>query len=322
MSPKSTTPRWLLLAHQLPSEPSKLRVRAWRRLQGVGSVLIKNSVYALPNDAEAREHFEWIRGEVISHGGEAVVFSADSVDSMADDELEAAFVEARRSDWAALEERATNFLESSSDRTEQDADELAKELKALRERASQIDRIDFFGAPGKHAALDAIDLVARAREDDEASEAVTEPAQVHRADYQGRQWLTRPRPGVDRMASAWLIRRFIDPDATFSFADRIPPRGDAVPFDMYGVRFGHHGESCTFETLLSSFGLDEAALSRIGRIVHELDLHLERQRETESPTISRLIHGLRSVYSNDDELLDQGIVLFETLYRSFRDETA
>lgn len=122
------------------------------------------------------------------------------------------------------------------------------------------------------------------------------------------------------MASAWLIRRFIDPDAEFLFAERIPPKDDLVPFDMFGVEFGHHGDHCAFETLLWSFDLREAALQRMGRIVHDLDLRSESATDSETSTVGRIVDGLREAVGEDSTLLDHGIMVFEALYRSFRNE--
>lgn len=312
--------RWLLLVHQLPSEPSKLRVKTWRRLQSVGAVLVKSSVYVLPSSGESREHFEWIRGEIVAQGGEAMVFAADTVDGVSTDELIDVFTTARRGDWDDLGERATATIERHRRASEGPGrSQLERDLRGLRDRVAQIDRIDFFGAPGRHEAVQAIEALAEVA--GRTSSLAPAPGEsLARADYRARRWLTRPRPGVDRMASAWLIRRFVDPEAQFELAERIPADEDLVPFDMFGVRFGHHGESCTFETLLSSFGLDEAPLQRMAAIVHALDLHSE-PTEPETSTIGRLVDGLRRTTPEDDLLLERGTVLFEALYHSFRSES-
>lgn len=321
---EATNPRWLLLAHQLPSQPSRLRVKVWRRLQGVGAVLIRNSVYALPNSSEGREHFEWIRAEIVAQGGEATVFAAGTLDEPAEDELREAFVTARRSDWDDLRQRAAALHESlrtAGDDEDGSAEQLEREVAALRSRVAQIDRIDYFRAPGRPEALEAIERAARAARRTPSQARSPEGARRPH-DYRGRRWLTRPRPGVDRMASAWLIRRFIDGDAEFTFGERIPRDEDVVPFDMFGVELGHHGERCTFETLLSCFALEEPALMRIARIVHDLDLHAEPPAEPEAATIARLVEGLRAATPEDALLLDRGMVVFEALYRSFHGESA
>jgi hypothetical protein len=153
------------------------------------------------------------------------------------------------------------------------------------------------------------------------------------ASFQGRVWITRPRPGVDRMASAWLIRHFIDRQARFGFAaDRESVPDDGVPFDMFGVEFSHQGDGCTFETLCSVFGIHlraardggqvaGPALSRIAGIVHDLDLKDGRFGAPECSTVGAMIEGLQLAYQDDEALLEQGMTLFDSLYRSFEQST-
>ena len=138
------------------------------------------------------------------------------------------------------------------------------------------------------------------------------------ADYHARVWVTRPRPGVDRMASAWLIRRFIDAQARFAFAvDRNALPHDSVPFDMFGVEFSHQDDNCTFETLCSLFSIQDAAVGRVAAIVHDLDLKDERFGAPEAPTVAAVVGGLQLATSDDDTLLAEGMKLFDSLFRSF-----
>jgi hypothetical protein len=320
-------PRWLLLVHQLPAEPSNLRVKVWRRLQAVGAVAIKNSVYVLPHSSETREDLEWIRGEIVAEGGEASLFAADAIDDLTDDEVIDAFAAARRSDW----ERLRREIEELGDRPrapspDGTAAELpreplwARQFHQLRNRAAQIDRIDYFRAPGREDALAALEGIGATG----AAPAPEPPRSRKRraaGELAGRRWLTRPRPGVDRMASAWLIRRFIDPRAEFEFAERLPADGEPVPFDMFGVEFGHHGERCTFETLVARFELSEPAIDRIARLVHDLDLRREPGLDADTATVGRLVEGLREATDEDDRLLERGMGLFEALYLAYRRES-
>lgn len=321
MSQGRDLPRWLLLVHQLAAQPSSLRVKVWRRLQSVGAVQVKKSVYVLPNSSETQEDFEWIRTEIVGQGGEAFVFAADAVDDRTTDEVVEAFLSARLSDWERLRQRADDLHRRSCSEAPdpEESRELARELTTLRNRAAQIDKIDYFQSTGRAEAIEAIDRMdSRLKSKPDDSSQL--PARSSVADFAGRTWVTRPHPGVDRMASAWLIRRFIDSSARFTFAQEVPSDGGLVAFDMFGVEFGHHGERCTFETLLQSFGLQGAALQRIGRIVHDLDLRSESPTDAETATIKRLVGGLRASIPDDSHLLDQGIVLFEALYRSFESE--
>jgi hypothetical protein len=147
--------------------------------------------------------------------------------------------------------------------------------------------------------------------------ANTETARVTLAvkDYKHKVWVTRPRPGVDRMASAWLIRRSVDAKAAFAF--RAKPRGSEVPFDMYTGDFGHQGELCTFETLAARFAVRDPAVTQIGQIVHDLDMKEARYNRPEGPAVGRLVEGLRQMYKDDLALLEHGIEMFEALARSF-----
>ena len=310
--------RWLILVHQLPSRPSNLRVRTWRRLQQLGAVAVKQAVYVLPDSPGAREDFEWLKGEIQAEGGEATVFVADSVDAWSEDELVEEF---RRSRQEAYQELSRN-IEKTIKRTDAKSNRRARPsagrraLDTFRQRFSAIESIDFFGSAGRDrvAAL-LTELEARASKSSAAKEPKVDP-EGHRA-YRGRLWVTRPRPGVDRMASAWLIRRFIDPDARFAFvADpRAAPR-DSIPYDMFGVELTHRGNQCTFERLCSVFGIDDGAIERIAAIVHDLDLKDGRFGAPEGPAIAMVIDGLQLAHADDDALLAQGMALFEALYRS------
>lgn len=313
-------PRWLLLAHQLPTRPSNARVKTWRRLQQIGAVPVRNSVYVLPNNEQCREDFEWLRAEIAALGGEATVFAADALDHGGGDEIAAAFQRARQAEYRELKreaERLTASAERQRPTTATGRDRVGRAVRNLREHLSEVERIDFFGAPGRQEvatsirALDRVIADGRPKGDVKPGPA---PA-LSVTDYQHRRWVTRPRPGVDRMASAWLIRRYIDPRATFAFVDK-PAKTD-VAFDMYVGQFGHDGPLCTFEVLAQRFGLVGLAITRIGHIVHDLDLKETRYASPEAPTVGRMVEGLRRVHATDDRLLRQGAAMFETLSRSF-----
>src|SRR5688572_22140702 len=269
--------RWLLFIHQLPSHPSNLRVTTWRRLQHIGAIPLKQAVYALPDTPDAREDFEWLKTEVKASGGDATVFAADNVDAWSDDELVEEFRRTRQETYDELArdveqalKRATTSRRPKGTR----APALRRLLDIFQERLAAAEKIDFFGSAGRDRVLTVLrqleDRVTGSRRPPGQAET---DASGRMASFQGRLWFTRPRPGVDRMASAWLIQHFIDRQARFGFSadrDSVPEHG--VPFDMFGVEFSHQGEGCTFETLCSVFHLDGPALSRIAAIVHDLDL--------------------------------------------------
>jgi hypothetical protein len=311
--------RWLLLVHQLPSQPSNLRVRTWRRLQQLGAVAVKQAVYALPDSPGAREDFEWLKSEILAEGGEASVFAADSVDAWSEDELVEEFRRSRQEAYQELSRDIEKFLKKTEGKSPRRARPSAgrRALDAFRQRFSIIESVDFFGSAGrdKVAAL-LTELEARTARSGGANESKPDPS-GHRT-YKGRLWVTRPRPGVDRMASAWLIRRFIDKEARFGFvADPKASPRDSIPYDMFGVEFTHRGNQCTFETLLGVFGIDDPAVERMAAIVHDLDLKDGHFAPPEGPAIAMVIEGLQLGLTEDDALLAEGLMLFEALYRSF-----
>lgn len=321
--PHPGTRRWLLFVHQLPASPSNLRVRTWRRLQQLGAVPVKQAVYALPDTPPAREDFEWLKTEVTSAGGDASVFAADHIDTFSDDALVEEFRRARQEAYGTLAREIERMLARvSAKRRPRGArgPAVPRLVEAFRGRLAALERIDFFGsAGGDRVASLVAQLEGRLRPSRQTPGLATTSNATDLTSYRRRSWVTRPRPGVDRMGSAWLIRRFIDAEARFAFAvDRESlPAADAIPFDMFGVDFSHRGEDCTFETLCNVFGITDPAVARIAQIVHDLDLKDGRFGAPDAGTVGTLIEGLQLTTAEDDLLLERGITLFESLYRAF-----
>jgi hypothetical protein len=315
-----TTHQWLLLVHQLPAKPSNLRVRTWRRLQQIGAVAVKQAVYALPDSPSAREDFEWLKTEIETGGGEASVFVADTVNTWSSDELVQEFRRARESDYGALA-RAIEIALKAARRTRaprRSRRAAARIVDNFRQRLGAIEAIDFFGSAGRDRVATLVSDLQRTLAGEMPDErGATSPDASRRDSFRRRMWVTRPRPGIDRMASAWLIRRFIDPEARFSFVDQPPATGDAVPFDMFGVEFTHRGEWCTFEMLVHTFAISDSAVERLAAIVHDLDLKDAKFGAAEAGTVGALVEGLQAQHSDDHVLLDSGITMFEALYRAF-----
>jgi hypothetical protein len=314
---------WLLFVHQLPPTPSNLRVQTWRRLQQFGAIPRKQSVYVLPDTPATREDLEWLTTEVKAAGGDAEVFIATTADRWANDALVEEFRRARQDAYASLSseiERALQRFGSKRRGRGKRAPSAHRLRDGFRQRLSAIERSDFFGSAGRDRA---VQLLAELESRTDARVGRQEltggtPSPAKRDDYKGRLWVTRPRPGVDRMSSAWLIRRFIDPHSRFGFAeDRATVPDGAVPFDMFGVDFSHHGDGCTFETLCRVFAIEDEAVTRIAAIVHDLDLKDDRFSPPEAATVDAMIEGLQLANSDDDRLLSEGMTLFESLYRSF-----
>jgi hypothetical protein len=312
-------PRWLLLVHQLPATPSNLRVRTWRRLQQLGAIAVKQAVYVLPDSPAAREDFEWLKTEIEASGGQATLFAADTVETWSSDELVQEFRRAREHDYATLSRALEGSVAAARRkraprRSRQSA---LRIVETFRQRLAAIEAIDFFVSAGRDRAATLIGELHQALAGEPGADVKSSSDQRTRGAYAARTWVTRPRPGIDRMGSAWLIKRFIDPDARFGFVDQPPASGNAIAFDMFGVEFTHHAEWCTFETLVNRFGMTDAAVSRLAGIVHDLDLKDGRFGAPEAAAVGAMVDGLQALYPDDHTLLDQGMTMFEALYRSF-----
>ena len=315
--------RWLLLIHQIPPKPDYLRVKIGRRLQRVGAVPVKNSVYVLPDSEQAYEDFQWIRTEILGAGGDASICRAEFVDGLTSDQIRRAFRDARDADYAELA-TAARELRDSLGRVDRDpsrgrAPRPDEELARLRKRLTTVAALDFFDAPGRGPAEDAL----------HAAEAAVRPGQnVDGAagesgggQYRGRTWVTRAGVFVDRIASAWLIRRFIDPEATFRFvSDAARAAPGEVRFDMFEAEFTHEGDRCTFETLLRRFALADPALQALGEVVHDIDLKDEKFERDDAVGIERVLSGIVAAYPDDAGRLERGGQLFDELYALFSRE--
>jgi hypothetical protein len=315
----ATTTAWLLLVYQLPTKRSPARVKVWRRLQRIGAVFVKNSAWVMPESDEAREDFEWLKAEIAASGGEAMVLLAHAPQAATQDELVAAFRTARTRDFDAIRKEASRLLERWTKRgaARSAGRALPQALRRLRERLRELEAIDHFGSPARDEAKQLVAQLERHARRGQPMKTTTETAQdtLQIKRYKHKVWVTRPRPGVDRMASAWLIRRAIDSKAAFTF--RAKPRDTEIPFDMYTGDFGHHGELCTFETIAARFAVRDPAVMQIGQIVHDLDIKEARYNRPEAPAIGRLVEGLRQMHNDDAVLLEHGIEMFEALARSF-----
>ena len=320
-SRRHRAPEWLLLVYQLPAKPSNIRVRTWRRLLQVGAVGVKNSAYVLPNTPQTKEDFEWIKAEIVALKGQANVFLADHLDAATQEEIADAFRSARQSDFQKIHREAKKILSAINRHSAATPvrRKLERNTSKLRERLNNILAIDFFHAPGHDEAIAFLEEAEALLEGPAATAKAISKAgeKLMIEEFRSRTWVTRPRPGIDRMSSAWLIRRFIDPEAEFAFAEKPDGVPGAVPFDMFGVLLSHEGNSCTFETLLRRFAISGRALARIAQIVHNLDLKDERFEMPEAVAVGRLIEGLRQIHADDHKLLEQGMEIFEALYRSF-----
>lgn len=302
----------LLLIVSLPPNPSSLRVRVWRRLRALGAVALKRTVYLLPDTPDHYEQLQWLAQEIQRQSGDATLVRVEQIENMTTADVVGLFHEARNPDYRELADRYRKLLQGL-DRKSPNPQRLQDALAQAQKHYEKVRELDFFDAPGRAE-------VERLRE---VMEMRTRPSEEPRRrpskaldlrELRRRQWVTRPRPHVDRIASAWLIKRFVDPDATFIFAEPRDFPADAIPFDAPGVELGHDGADCTFETLLKRSGLRDRRLTRIAQIVHEADLRDGKFPRDEARGIDLAIRGFLAANADDHQVLAHGFALFEGLY--------
>jgi hypothetical protein len=299
---------WLLLVFTLPTAKASARVGVWRKLKRYGALALPASGYVLPNSSMNQERFEWLATSIRSSKGQAAVAHVRSFDDLKDDQIERMFNETRTLEYRGIEGELKQ-LTALRARGKGEAD-----VARLKKRLQQIVEIDFFGCPIRARIDEALRVVETSGEKDERR-----IAKHNRKDYLGRTWITRPRPGIDRVASAWLILRYIDSQAKFAF-DKDPRRHpDAIPFDMFNAGgFGHVGNDCTFETLIKSFSLGDSRLQLVAQAIHDADLADDRFGREEALGIDRILDGWNKNGKSNDEVLRKGMEMIEGLYNGIR----
>lgn len=336
------TPRlqWLLLLYQLPTHPSNLRVKVWRKLQKLGAVNVKSAAYVLPYNEMTEEDFQWLCQEIIDGGGDATIFIAYGLSVKEEEEIVRLFQEMRAKDYESFLSECQQKVEQIEEliqRNDHEAwEKYETEGQRLQSRLAEIEAIDFFNAPQKAEALAILKLFSDTLQKAKGVSAVTPPSdlpQLARSEYKDKIWVTRAGMHIDRLASAWLIRRFVDANARFDFVTASPTQskefvsdgglppstGEKIPFDMYGAFFGHHGEDCTFETLLKHFGLtDDTALNELAQLIHDIDLKDDKFGRRAATGIDFVVRSLRQRWEDDQTLLEKGLDLFDALYDQLR----
>jgi hypothetical protein len=322
-TPRTLALGWLLLIHQLPAQPAYLRVKIWRRLQGIGAVAVKNAVHALPMNEETQEDFEWLLREILEGGGEAFVCEARLINGLSDEEVRALFDRARDADYAEIVKEARTLAKSLRPNAKAAAiAECRVQVAKLRKRLADVVAIDFFGAIGRETAEELLQSLEARLTGDEAvpQKAKVETGASALATFRGRTWVTRQGVYVDRIASAWLIRRFIDPEARFKFVagKGYRPGEGELRFDMFEAEFTHEGDKCTFEVLLERAALKESALRAIAEIIHDIDLKDDKFGRTEVAGIRTLIEGIAVAAKDDADRIARGTEVFNNLYEYFK----
>jgi hypothetical protein len=303
----------LLLLFGLPPTPSSLRVRVWRRLRSLGAVALKRSAYLLPDTAERYEDFQWLAQEIQRDGGDATLIRVQQIENVSPGDVLRLFHEPRDQDYRQLAVRYRKVLQRLDTKSDKARARVGDELARLSRDHQRIRDIDFFDAPGGAEVRRVEEAIAMRTRRPESPRAQERPS-LDLTKLRGRRWVTRPRPHIDRLASAWLIKRFIDAEAVFVFAPPEEFPSDAIPFDAPGVELSHQGEDCTFETLVKRARLRDRRLARLAELVHEADLRDGKYPNDEARGIDVAIRALLAASSDDHQVLAQGMALFEGLY--------
>ena len=311
--------KWLLLIHQIPPKPNALRVKIWRRLQQIGAVAIKQSVYAMPMTVQSREDFNWTLREIIDGGGDGSMAEAIFVEGLSDEQIIASFQNARKTDYEKIINEANNLLSdwSSDEGGEKDFSvKGSSQIARLKSRLDETISIDFFHTPERGTAeilLEELNSLASGKR------VILGNKTEDFKNLKGKTWVTRGNLFVDRMACGWLIRRFIDEKAIFKFIDdtRHSTGSNELRFDMFDGEYTHEGDKCTFEVMVERFRLQDKALDFMAEIVHDIDLKNAKYGRNETDGFKALLTGLVSAQPEDNLRMIEGFALFENLYAYF-----
>lgn len=311
--------RWLLLIHQLPPNPAYFRVKTWRQLQGLGAVALKNSIYVLPANDEALEDFQWMLRQIQAGGGEASLVHAEFVEGFSDEEVRGLFKAARDADYEKLTQEVQAQVGTLPPTLEDGSrGEAEGHLIKFRKRLAEIQELDFFDAAGRAHVEEALStLEARLMP---AALSKAEEARINLRDLQGRTWVTRKGIHVDRIACAWLIRRFIDPEARIRFVDQktYKHRKGEQRFDMFEGEFTHEGDGCSFETFIARLGLEAPGLQPLAELIHDVDLKDHKFKRPETEGFARALQGVALLHAKDEARLESGSVLLDAFLEAMK----
>ena len=315
---------WLTLLTTLPPTPTRHRVGVWRKLQRMGAVRLRGSAWLLPETPETTERFQWLLQEIESFRGEATLLHVERVGNMTEEQVRALFHKARAAEYQTVVQGCREILSWLDRRKSGQAGALAQlrgKVDGLKRELDRIQAIDYLGTPAGPRARSLWETTAQRLRAAESSPRARVGRHRSILPPRGSTWVTRPRPHIDRIASAWLIKRFCDPDATFAFADAADAARKGIPFDVLGADFGHQGEDCTFETLVKRFGIKDRRVKVIAEIVHEADLHDGKFTRDESSGVDLAISALAATTPDDHELLERGMAIFDGLHTVLKKKT-
>jgi hypothetical protein len=305
---------WLFLLFNLPAKQSSDRVRFWRRLKRFGTIQLKSSTYVLPDEPVHYERFQWLAKEIIDIGGEATLVRVKDIEGMPYSAVVALFNDARSRDYDELVE-PLNLLIKDTKTRKNSPESFANQLQKLRQRLQEIRDLDYFeSSRGEdlHRLFEKAESLGLPIKRPETKDQLRIEA------YRSKLWITRPRPEIDRVGSAWLIRKFIDPAAKFVFANATSETPEAIPYDMFEVEFSHHGDCCTFETFIERFGIRDRAVRRLAELIHDADLEDDKFHRLEGFGVEQIFKGFAKQGLSDHEILAKGFECFDALYVQFK----
>jgi len=310
--------KWLLLIHQIPPKPNTFRVKIWRRLQKIGAVAIKQSVYAMPISDQSLEDLSWTLKEIIEGGGDGSVFEANFVEGLNDDQIVSLFQTARKLDYEKIIMDANGLLANWSSTEGEDVLPVKKsaQLFRLKTRLDETVAIDFFRASERATAeilLRELENIIHGRK------SVKSEPKGEIDNLKGRLWVTRKNIFVDRISCGWLIRRFIDENAVFEFVSkpRYVSKNAELRFDIFDGDFTHKGDKCTFEVMIERLIPQDRALAAMAEVVHDIDLKDEKYGRLETAGVKAILTGLVAAEPDDHLRMEKGFALFENLYVYF-----
>jgi hypothetical protein len=315
---------WLLLIHQIPPKPNALRVKIWRRLQQVGAVAVKQSVYVMPFSEQSQEDLSWTLKEIVDGGGDASISEVRFLEGLTDEQVISLFQTARKSDYEKIIQDANLLLTDWSSGKIDPKDPTVRgfaQVSKLQRRFNDVAAIDFFNASERGKAEILIkDLAVRLSGEGSDSSAIKDEL----AELRGNVWVTRKNLFVDRFACGWLIRRFVDKAAVFKFvdADTYRPKTSEMRFDMFDGEYTHEGDQCTFEVMIKRFGLQDRGLFPLSEIIHDIDLKDNKYGRVETHGLNALLTGLAASQPDDDQRMTEGIQIIEKLYAYFQRQKA
>ncbi len=299
---------WLAFLFTLPAQRASQRVSVWRKLQKYGTLPWKKSAYLLPYTHANLEKFQWLAAEIHKYRGDASVLKVARIEGASDKQIMAMFNAARARDYEQVIRDTRLARRTAAGRSKA---QLGGVFTRLNLRLSEIEAVDAFSCYKRKEA----ETLLKELEDHIRAEPARSSGTARKADqYRGRTWMTRPRPGVDRVSSAWLIRNFVDFKAKFIFSADAHARDNVLRFDMFEGEFTHVGDECTFETLLKRFKLRDKRLRRIAEMIHDADLHDNKFGRPEGKAIDWILVGWGKSDLPDEEILRKGFELFDALY--------